>query len=46
MNKDGHPDMLCIISVNDVEILTLKDDEENILLSLCKTYANLKMSYT
>lgn len=38
--------MLCIISVNDVEILTLKDDEENIRLSLCKAYASLKMSYT
>lgn len=46
MNKDGLPDMFCIIRVNDVEILTLKDDEENVLISMCQTYACLKMLYT
>lgn len=38
--------MFCIIRVNDVEILTLKDDEENVLISMCQTYACLKMLYT
>lgn len=46
MNKDGHPDMFCIIRVNDIKILTLKDEEENVLISMRQTYACLKILYT